>query len=355
MLILFQLEKVQKRSDVGNKFMKANKNNNSSDEREGSKTPPINQTSSLNTFRKVQSGDKIEDGYYNGFIKQLNDKKHIKVHHPFLKKNSVKYDSKPKTNKIKSSITDVSLIMENSTLPSLVGDKFKNTSDAGMNTPMDEESLNLPTLVKHFTTQLNNKNEIQTDSNTTSRDFLEGVPRNDNVSLLKLQFSDRVPNSRQTSKSRAQNLNLITARSNDKIFNNNNNNHQTNETDNKDNGLTNAETKSTFLDHSESYINLNDINATGKITFITDNEGVLNMNNIHEDSKSFHKIDGFDSPDDVKIGTRQTARNTPGSMALQRYYSDTNVYTPLSRSGIANNNKNNDNNYFINAFESFQA
>jgi hypothetical protein len=347
------LEKVQKRSDVGNKFMKANQNH-SSDERDISKTPPLNQTNSLNTFRKTQSGEKIEDGYYSGFIKQLNDKKHIKVHHPYLKKNSVKYDVKNKNKPIKSGNTDISLTMENSTLPSLAGDKFKNTSDAGVNTPIDEESLNLPTLVKHFTTQLNHKNEIKIDSITSSRDFLEGVPRNDNVSLLKLQFSDRVPNSRQTSKSRAQNLNLITVSSSDRIFNTNN--HQNNENDNKDNDVNNAETKN-FLDYSESFININEINGdTGKSAFMTENEGAFNMNNIREVSKSFHKIDGFDSPNDVKIGSRQTARNSPGSMALQRYYSDTNVYTPLSRSGIANNNNNNnDNNYFINVFESFQA
>ena len=335
--------------------MKANKNRTSSDERDNSKSPS-NQipSGSMNSFTK--SGEKIEDGYYNGFIKQLNDKKHIKVHHPFLKKNSVKYDSKSKSKKLKSDNTN--LTMESSGLPSLATDKTRNTDDTG--TPTDDnENMNLPTLVKHFTTQMNQKNENHLESNSSSRDFFEGVERNDNVSLLKLQFSDRVPNSRQTSKSRAQNLNLINSSiNNDKVIDesiiieNKNQNSQATK-NNNDNIVSNAESKSILLEHSESFININNNNGTGKNAFITDSEIIMD-DSLRMTSKSVHdvNVNGFDSPHQ-NLGTRQGDRMTPGSIALQRYYSDTNVYTPITRSGI--NNDNNNNNYFINVFESFRA
>ena len=313
---------MHKRADIGNKFMKSNVNVNlnktrtSSDERDSSKTP-TQQIYPGHPLPIIPASEKIDGGYYSGYIKQLNDKNHIKIHHPVLKKTNLKYEHK-KTNKTRNSGETIG-----SSMPSITTDKSKNTSE---NTHLSNiDSFNLPIIHKANSTQNIHQNNSLLSGGDTSRNFFEGVERNDNVSLLKLQFSDRVPNSRQTNKS------FIPINATATNTNTNKNHIESNKNttiDNRNNNL---------YDNSDSYVN------------ILEHPHSKNDNESHQLGSKSLQVINYNQQEDTKIGTRQTARSSHGSVALPRYYSDSNVYTPITRSGNLNNN-----NYFINVFESFQ-
>jgi hypothetical protein len=238
---------MHKRKDAGNKFMKTyTKSRANSDERDGSKTPTQNpQSPPGGTLPPLQGNDK--SGYFDGFMKQLNDKENIKIHHPVLKKNSIHYESKKKDKTIKNNKQNPPAF-----LPSLT--EVKKNSDEKIED--SQNAIKLPAI--QTPTQLNEE-----------KDFL-----NEN-----------------------------------QIFG-----------------------QSRSLQKFDDNIN---------------NEEEFDKNNFN--SKSLHALgtttNNYIVPEDGIV----TTRSTPGSWGRARYNSDANVYTPITRSGYANNN-----NYFINVFESFQ-
>ena len=190
--------------------MKRSKSRRNDEDRDDRKTPGKNLSNSVPPIHFYEDKPKViktvidpNGPYYNGLKRQLNDKDSISVHHPFFKKNNMKFETKNKKNLDNfEPITDRSKPLNSQpnqkqfnsnsqndrfSLPdiNLISQKLNNMRSDGFNTNRDFRDTAF-LLTKNYENNkfINNDN----DRIINSQRFFDGVVRNDNASLLKLQY-----------------------------------------------------------------------------------------------------------------------------------------------------------------------
>ena len=193
--------------------MKRSKSRRDDEERDDSKTPGRNKNTNAASLQFYAEKPKMikhvidpNGPYYNGLKRQMNDKESISVHHPFFKKNNMKFETKnaqkkdnlgPLTDRSKTQ--NVNQFKSNSltdhfSLPdvNLISQKLNLRND-GFNNSRDYRDAAY-VLTKNYENNKftgsnnNNNNNNNKNNNNYNPNFFDGVIRNDNASLLKLQY-----------------------------------------------------------------------------------------------------------------------------------------------------------------------
>ena len=201
---LLKLEKLQKRSIAGNEFMKRNKSRRNKHDALGDSKYPAR-----NNLPPLQTGGI----YSNNLKKQLNDKT-IYVHHPVFKKKNQNFNDhnhvniQPQTDRSQTFNTNTKL-QSNQLLANIINDRYSLPDLNNLSNKKPAPSVyrnndiqfnsNYNYNISNYRNDYNSNNYFdinQTDhflkdtfNNNNSKNFFNGIERNDNNSLLKLQYA----------------------------------------------------------------------------------------------------------------------------------------------------------------------
>jgi hypothetical protein len=201
---------MRKRYEFGRNATKRSKSRRKDENRDDTKTPSKKTSQSLPPLHFEDDKPKViktvidpNGPYYNGLKRQLNDKDSISVHHPFFKKNNIKYETKNKKNAgIIEPLTDRSKTLNPQINPSqfnsnsindrfslpdinLISQKLNTMRNDGFNTNRDFRDAAFLLTKNYENNKFANNNN---DQIINSQRFFDGTVRNDNASLLKLQY-----------------------------------------------------------------------------------------------------------------------------------------------------------------------